>query len=209
MKSLTTKSFKASQFIGRNQLLQKTFSSRALSFGLLRYSNDRPGKYQATRPDLIRLSSPLHYKFTKGPENETAESKKEESMKLDDKEVESVNKMLETASKASKTFVKFYVFYCICWICLTSYFWYYHFTDPFEFLNNNGYTRNVYNSESNNYINVLDPTHYIGSTAAQNTPYFKEKHNFHYYFLNSASKEHISTMFIVKLLDVRMILASF
>ena len=100
MKSLTTKSFKASQFIGRNQLLQCTrplislnFSSRALSFGLLRFSNDRPGKYQTTKPDLIRLTSPLHYKSKKSQEN----NKASESMKLDNEKVEFKDKMMKIA----------------------------------------------------------------------------------------------------------------
>ena len=86
MKSLTTKSFKASQFTGRNQLLQKTrlltsltFSSRALSFGLLRFSNDRPRKVQATKPDLVRLSPPLFSNQRKNPREGSDHNKANES----------------------------------------------------------------------------------------------------------------------------------
>ena len=177
---------KASQFIGRNQLLQKTrpltslnFSSRALSFGLLRFSNDRPGKCKATKPDLIRLTSPLHYKFRKGSKNDTAG----ESMKLDNEKVESENKMTTT-----KWWMKFFQYY-ICFQCLKFlldiYFHYCQFEIPFKLLEDNGYTRNMYNNETNILLIVLDPTLYMGMTAPQNPTYFKEKHNFQYLFLKS------------------------
>ena len=85
MKSLTTKSFRASQFTGRHQLLQKTrpltslnSSSRALSYGLLRFSNDRPKKVQATKPDLIRLSPPLFSNQRKKPREGSEHNKANE-----------------------------------------------------------------------------------------------------------------------------------
>ena len=101
MKSLTTKSFKASQFTGRNQLLQKTrpltsltFSSRALSFGLLRFSNDRPRKVQATKPDLVRLSPPLFSNQRKKPKEGSDHNKANESPLQNESDSISIEKAL-------------------------------------------------------------------------------------------------------------------
>ena len=47
----------------------------------------------------------------------------------------------------------------------------------------------MYNHETNISVIVLDPTLYIGMTAPQNPTCAMEKHNFQYFFLNSASSE--------------------